>query len=413
MRAQTGWRFYGWWGIVLPAFLIIWTTNGLTLNGVAVFDEKVLGELGVSVGALKFRELIQLGTAAIVAPLIGWLADRHGVRPFMVFGAVVLAVALYLYSSIDSIGDVYWIHFLMGTTLACCGLVLCVVIVSRWFVDRRGLALGLMLAGTSLGNSLYPGLNTWLIESYGWRPAFAYISAIPLLLVPLILLAIKEWPQRLGLQAYSSAQPATASAQATSASIENRALSYGDILRSPNFWFLGLAAFFTFYSILGLSSNLFLHARQLDYSPPEAAKLFLPLFLLGIVGKVGFGWFADRAGVKLAWAVSLGLMLAGALLLATLERELVLAGVSLFGLGWGGNYSLLQLLTADVFGARSIGKAMGAINVLDAGGGALGPFVTGVLYDVSGNYQLGFGVIVALVALAMVMLVLVRLPHKA
>ncbi len=410
MRAQTGWRFYGWFGIVLPAFLIIWTTNGLTLNGVAVFDEKVLAELGVSVGALKFRELIQLGTAAIVAPLVGWLADRHGVRPFMVFGALVLAVALYLYSTIESIGDVYWIHFLMGTTLACCGLVLCVVIVSRWFVERRGLALGLMLAGTSLGNSLYPSLNTWLIETYGWRPAFAYICAIPLLLVPLILLAIKEWPQRLGLQPYGAAGSAAASPQLV---VEARALSYGDILRAPNFWFLGLAAFFTFYSILGLSSNLFLHARQLDFSPPEAARLFLPLFLLGIVGKVGFGWFADRVGEKPAWAVSLGLMLVGALLLATLERDLVLPGVSLFGLGWGGNYSLLQLLTADVFGARSIGKAMGAINVLDAGGGALGPFVTGVLYDVSGNYQLGFGVIVALVALAMVMLVLVRLPRKA
>jgi MFS family permease len=291
--------------------------------------------------------------------------------------------------------------------------VLCVVIVSRWFVARRGLALGLMLAGTSLGNSLYPSLNTWLIQEYGWRPAFSYIAAIPLLLIPLILLAIKEWPQHLGLQPFGAASAATTAAQSATESVETRALSYGDILGSPNFWFLGLAAFFTFYSILGLSSNLFLHARQLGYAPPDAAALFAPLFLLGIVGKVGFGWLADRLGVKPAWAVSLALMLAGALLLATLDRSLVLIGVSLFGLGWGGNYSLLQLLTADVFGARSIGKAMGAINVLDAGGGALGPFVTGVLYDVSGNYQLGFSVIVALVAFAMVMLVLVRLPRKA
>lgn len=197
------------------------------------------------------------------------------------------------------------------------------------------------------------------------------------------------------------------------ASVETSDLSYGDILRSRNFWFLGLAALFTFYSILGLSSNLFLHARQLGLAPPQAAALFAPLFLLGIVGKIGFGYLADALGVKRAWAISLALMLAGAILLVTMDPSLMLLGVSLFGLGWGGNYSLLQLLTADVFGARSIGKAMGAINVLDAGGGALGPFVTGVLYDVTRDYQLGFGVIVVLVALAMVMLVLVKLPQKA
>ncbi len=147
MRAQAGWRFYGWWGIVLPAFVVIWITNALTLAGINVFDGHLLEELAMSRGALKFGDTIQLLSSAALAPLGGWVADRYGVRPAMTAGALVLALALYLFSTVDSLGDVYLLRFAMGASLAGAGLVVCVTLVSRWFVSRRGLALGLMLSG--------------------------------------------------------------------------------------------------------------------------------------------------------------------------------------------------------------------------------------------------------------------------
>ena len=405
---RPGWQFYGWWGIVLPAFVIIWITNALTLAGMNVFDAQLLAELGVDRGPLKFGDTVQLLVSGALAPIGGWLADRYGVRPVMVVGVLLLTGALYGYSHVDSLADVYLMRVLMGAALASAGLVVCVTIVSRWFVAKRGLALGLMLAGTSLGNAVIPQLNTALITEHGWRTAFTIICLIPLLLLPLILFVVKEWPDRIGLEAYGAAAARQGKDPRQLAGYELR-----DALRSPNFWLIGTAAFCTFYAILGVANNLFLHMGDLGFGPAQAAGAYFPLFVMGLIGKIGAGALADALPRKAVFGGCLALMLAGMLLLTTLQTSLVLPALYLFGLGWGGNYTMLQGLVADVFGARSLGRILGAITVLDATGGALGPWITGMLYDASGSYQLGFAVIVGLVAVALIAILLVRLPRQA
>ena len=402
------WQFYGWWGIVLPAFVIIWITNALTLAGMNVFDAKLLAELGVERGPLKFGDTIQLLVSGALAPVGGWLADRYGVRPVMTAGALLLAGGLYGYSNVDSLADVYLMRALMGAALAGAGLVICVTIVSRWFVAKRGLALGLMLSGTSLGNAVIPQLNAALIAEHGWRDAFAIICLIPLLLLPIVLLVIREWPDRIGLQPLG--------AEAARAGVDPKLLAGHELreaLRSANFWLIGTAAFCTFYSILGLSNNLFLHMSDLGFGPTEAARAYFPLFVMGLVGKITAGAVADQLPRKAVFGACLVLMLAGAGLLATLDAGLLTPALYAFGLGWGGNYTMLQGLVADVFGARSLGKILGGITVLDATGGALGPWFTGMLFDQSHNYRSAFLVMVALVAVALLAILLVRLPERA
>jgi MFS family permease len=402
------WQYYGWWGIVLPAFVIIWISNALTLAGMNVFDAKLLAELGVERGPLKFGDTIQLLVSGALAPVGGWLADRYGVRPVMIAGALLLSGALYGFSTIDSLADVYLMRALMGAALAGAGLVICVTIVSRWFVAKRGLALGLMLSGTSLGNAVIPQLNASLIAEHGWRDAFTIICLIPLLLLPIILFVIKEWPERIGLQALG--------AEAARAGVDPKLLvgyEFGDAIRSPNFWLIGTAAFCTFYSILGLSNNLFLHMSDLGAGPAEAARAYFPLFVMGLVGKITAGALADQLPRKAVFGGCLALMFVGAGLLATLDPGLVMPALYLFGLGWGGNYTMLQGLVADVFGARSLGKILGGITVLDATGGALGPWVTGSLFDLTHSYRPAFLVMAALVGVALVAILLVRLPERA
>ncbi len=405
MRAQAGWRFYGWWGIVLPAFVVIWITNALTLAGFNVFDRHLLEALDVSRGALKLGDTVQLLTAAALAPVGGWVADRFGVRPAMAAGAIILALALYGASGIDTIGDVYLLRFAMGAALAGAGLVVCVTIVSRWFVSRRGLALGLMLSGTSLGNALIPQLNTWIIGQHGWRDAFAMIAIVPLALLPVIWFALKEWPDRIGLEPLGgAASRATGGGQG--------GYEFGAAIRSLNFWLIATAAFSTFYAILGLSGNLFLHMQDLGYDPAGAAQAFFPLFVMGLVGKLGAGALSELLPRKVVFALCLGLMLAGALMLTTLDAALVWPALWLFGLGWGGNYTMLQALVADVFGAKSLGRILGAITVLDATGGAIGPWITGATFDATGSYQVGFAIMSALIAVAFIAAMLVRTPER-
>ncbi len=407
-RNTSGLRYYGWWGVLLATTVVIWASNGLTVGGVAAFDPYLIESLGVARDALKLGDLIMLGTTAITTLGSGWLADRYGVRPVMAVGIVLLSLSFFGIARADTLGDVYLMRFLMGLGLCACGLAICVVIVSRWFVSRRGLALGLMLAGTSFGNAFFPEFFTGLIEADGWRRAALYAALTPLFLLPIVLFALREWPASIGLAAYGEERGA--SMAGSGAPI----LDYPSILRRSEFWLLGIAAFATFYAILGVSGNLILHARDLGYAPAEAARFFVPLFIMGLIGKIASGFLSDLLGRRSVWLLTLALMLAGALLLATLRGSLLLPAVALFGLGWGGNYSLLQALAGDTFGARSLGRVMGAITVLDAGGGALGPWVTALLYERFGqSYGVAFGVIAGLIAVAIVMALLLRIPVHA
>mgnify|MGYP001102261949 CR=1 FL=1 len=388
--------FYGWL-IVAAAFVILWLTQGMTLAGLTVFDEVLLdavrqtAETGDLRGAFKLRDTITMLAAGLLSPVAGALADRIGVRPLMVGGLLILAAGIALYSNVTSLVQIYVIHALLGVALACCGLVLNIMIVSRWFVRRRGLAIGIALAGTSLGNAAFPQLNAWLITELGWRSAFAWSGLLPLALIPVVVLVMRERPADLGPE--SPQAGAAASGRAAG-------MSFHEALRTSNFWILAFIAMGTFYAVLAMATHLFLHMRGQGFDVRTAATGISVMFLLGLFGKIGSGLLADRLGDKWVLVGSLSIMCGGAWLLVSTNQTTFWPALVLFGLGWGGLYTLLQLLVADCFGLKDLGKILGTITVLNTLGGALGPSVTGLLFDRFHSYTVPFTVIATLVLLA-------------
>ncbi len=387
--------YYGWWAIVPAAFIIILVTNGLTVGAIAAFDPALIAQLGVTRGAIKIGDAIQLGVTSSITVVAGALTDRYGYRRVMLVGVASLLWGFHALGHVDSIQDYYWSRGWMGLGLGGAGMAMCMVAVSRWFVASRGLAIGIVLAGTSFGNGFMPLIFTALISSYGWRDASLFTLALLAVLPLLVWGLMREWPAALGLK------PLGAGSAAVEARAMGEDLSYWRILRRREFWLLGGAAFGTFYAFLGINNNLILHMMQLGLAQSAAAAMLIPLFLAGLSAKVLAGWLSDRFGRKTVWIACLALMLGGALLLTTLRAAWIAPAAIILGLGWGANYTLLQAVTGDVFGARSLGRVMGAITVLDAGGGALGPWITAELSDRSGNYQNGFLLACGLVALAM------------
>jgi MFS family permease len=398
-------RFYGWWVIVPAVLVILLVTNGLTVGGIAAFDPTLIRELGVQRGDIKLGDAIQLGVTAFLTLGSGWIADRFGVRIVMVAGSLALAWGFYALGQVDSLADYYWSRFWMGVGLSGAGLAICVVAVSRWFLLRRGRALGIVLAGTSLGNALFPWIFTKLIQLEGWREAAMYAGWALLALVVLVMLAVREWPEAMGLKPYGADRAAPV---AGGGDVQGPQYTYAQILARPEFWLMGVAAFATFYSILGVNNNMILHMQNLGVSAELGALVALPLFLAGLIGKLASGWLTDIFGRKPVWLVSLGCMLIAAVLLSTMQTGLVAIAAVIMGLGWGANYTLLQAVAGDIFGARSLGRVMGAVTVLDAGGGALGPWVTARIADRSGDYQAGFLVVTGLIAVAFICASLLR-----
>ncbi|MEM7049237.1 MAG: MFS transporter [Acidobacteriota bacterium] len=393
--------FYGW--VIAGASLVaLMVTNGMIIGGINVFDEALLEEFGWSRAALKFRDLLTFAIAGLLGPLAGAIADRFGVKRPMLFGALLLAGCYFFYGRVSSIGQMYVIHTLFALVLATCGLIVTVMLVSHWFVAKRGTAIGIALVGTSLGGVLFPKLGTALISSYGWRTAFAIEAAFPIALLVVIALLVRDRPETIGLEPLGASQ--AAGAGPTSAS----GLAYGEALRTGTFWALAFAAMTTFYSILGAQAHLFLHFRDLGFEPATAASALATLYLMALVGKFAWGFLADVLPQKRVLLVNIGVMWLGSVLLATLQPNLVWPAVLVFGLGWGGLYTLLQLLTMNTFGLKASGKILGTITVLDAIGGGLGIWLTGLLYDRTGGYQVPFTVLAVLIALAWIAATQVR-----
>jgi MFS family permease len=402
------------WVICGCSLLILMVSNGMTLGGMAVFDIELMKSLSeiagreISVTEIKLRDSIMLGTASIFGLGTGWLVDKVGVKPLILVGLAIFAAGNFMYSQIQSLAHMYWIQVSFGAVLALCGLMINVYLISSWFDKQRGLAIGLVLGGSSIGNAFFPQLNTWLMTMADWRQVFVWIALIPLALIPLAFFLLKRGPSSAGLPtANTKAGPP----------IVLTGYSLAEALSSRNFWIVATIAMCTFYCILGMSANVFIYMSKANYSAANASTGVSILFIGGLIGKVISGHLAENFGRKRILLTGLGLMLTGgvSLMLAIkLDSSFALwAGLVAFGFGWGGIYTLIQLLAADLFGMRSLGKILAAINILDAAGGALGPVMTGILFDVSGSYFLPFGVITGLLCVATIAASLLDLKQAA
>jgi len=274
------------WTITGVALLILLVTNGLTATAISVFDESLLEEFGWSRGELKFRDFLNFGVVALCAPLGGLLLDRFGAKRLLIVGCLVLSGAYFAYSRLTSLTQMYLIHVAFALALPASGTMVVIVLVSSWFVARRGLAIGIALVGTSAGSFLLPPLNAWLIAELGWRRTFALEALFPLAILVIVLVLVRNSPTELGGQAVGVA----------SGGPDPRAtgLEFRQALRTRTFWAIGLSGFLIYYSILAIFSHAFLHMRGLGYPPPVAASVLSLLSLVAMASKLGSGCLADR-----------------------------------------------------------------------------------------------------------------------
>ena len=387
------------WIVVGCSFLVLFVSQGMTLGGLQVFDEKLMNHLSevsgepVSIGAFKGGLLIMFLTAGLFGMVAGWLCDKVGPRKLIFTGLALLAVGNYLYSDVQTLEHVYWISFLYGIVLVLCGLMINVYLVSSWFTKKRGLAIGLVLAGTSLGNAAFPKLNGWLMLTMDWQVVFTWVAWIPLLIIPVLFFFLKDSPSTQGGEA-----------DAVGGLPQLTGYSLKEALLSRNFWILAIIAMCTFYGILGLSGNTFLFFRSQGYSEASSGWAISIIFLGGLIGKLASGYLAENFGRKKVLLISLLMMLLGiaAMLGAIFTSGSILlwGGLVIFGFGWGGIYTLIQVLAADLFGMLALGKILGVINVLDTLGGAAGPVVTGIMVDRTQSYLQPFIVITVLLLIA-------------
>ncbi len=396
-------RYYPWL-MAIMGLLVLMVSNGLTITGITAFDEALLTQFDWSRGALKFRDLITLLLAGVMAPFIGIAIDKVGPKILILIGSLMLAVLYFAYSKIGSITHVYLIHVGFAAVLVAAGLNVAVIMVSQWFVTKRGTALGITLVGTSLGGVVLPKVIVAMLPVMGWRESFVWLSLVPLVLFVLVLLVVRT-PAQMGMQPYGAGADNRTAKGASDAYPD---MTYAAAMRTRTFWALALVAMTTFYSILSASAHLFLHMRDMHFDLATSGQALAVMFGMGMVGKFMFGFLADIFRPKGVFLVNLVIMACGAFLLATLKPSLIWYALVLFGLGWGGLYTMIQLLAVNAFGLSSAGKILGTITMFDAITAGLGIWITALLFDRFGNYQIAFNVLFGLIVIAFFVALLVR-----
>ncbi|MBF2755179.1 MAG: MFS transporter [Gammaproteobacteria bacterium AqS3] len=387
------------WLVAGFGLLALLVSNGFTITGVTAFDNVLLAEFGWERSEYKVRDFLTLMFAGLFAPIAGVFLDRYGVRKCMLVGWAVLIASQLTYAFADSLMMMYALHVLFAVVLVLCGLNASVIVVSNWFVDNRGKAIGLVLVGTSLGGAMVSQFNTSLIELIGWRSTFQAGAVFPVILLLLTWLWLRDAPDE--------APPAPAR-QDTGAAPADEGMAYSEAIRTASFWMLSLIAMATFFTVLGVQQNMLLHLTDMGYSAQGATFVFGLFFWGAIVGKFLFGLLSDYLKLRMVFNLNIVVMLAGMLMLASMSETLLYIAVVAFGFGWGGAYTMIQLSVVNIFGLVNAGKILGTITVLDALGGAIGIYAVARMQEVFGSYQIPFYLCAGLIFFALLCFTQVR-----
>ena len=383
------------WLIVAALFTV---TFGIAtpLAAYGVFLPILAETFAWSRGAIATALSINLLLGGLTGFGIGALADRHGPRVMLVPTVALAGAGFALVSMVGALWHLYLFVGVMGGVGMSSFYLLSASTVTRWFDERRGLALALVLVGFNLGYISAGPLAAWLIARVGWRGAYALlgggcglitmIAALTVRLPRAVEVTSLRRPVR-GVGAAGAADPRGGASLGTA-----RSLTLRDALADPRQWYLNVSWLLLGGLALMVSVHIVPFARDQGIGL-AGASLALTAYGVGSVGgRLAAGVVSDRLGtlatIRVAYVIE-------ALALVTLlwipSREVLLASLVVFGAGFAASDTMIVKVIPDVFGVRALGAIMGVLTLGWRSGAALGPAAAGFLYDLTGSYTVPFG----------------------
>jgi MFS family permease len=371
------------------AFLSLFSIVGVALYGLPFFYDFFVTDLGWT------RQQVTSGNALsklLVGPLFGFLAgvivDRFGPRRLMLAGIAMAGLALVGLGGTTTLSAFYFFYLFNALGYVCGGPLPNQVLLSRLFDQGRGKAMGFAYLGIGIGGMIVPLLAHALIEELGWRTALRALG---------VLIIVLAFPA-----AFFVREPKAEKRDSTAPAGEP--VSIIPVLKRPAFYLLAVGSMASIGAIGGTIQNLKLFLA-LDKEMAQAlVAQVLSLVLAGsIVGRILMGWLADRWPRKRVMLL-VYLIVAGAIpLLAVAPTTTSLKGAGfLFGVGLGGDYMIIPLMAADLFGLKVMGRLMGIVLTADGVAEAVIPMAVATIRDHTGSYTMGFALLVALAAVGAV-----------
>lgn len=392
--------FYGWY-IVLAGLLTMGAGWGVFTNCASLFIRPVTEELGFTRQAYSLNMSIVSLCTMFSTLVVGKVFEKFGMLLVMRVSCLVASASFFCYSLFSTIPLFYLSSVILGLSLSFFTMVPMSILMSNWFYERRGLAVGITFMGSGLGGMVFNPIANYFITNFGWRSAFQVLAVCSLLLlVPAIFFIFRVRPQDMGLEPLG-AEKVVQTPEGQAAAQEGT--SYTDAVKSPLFWLLCLFAACASTTGYTLMQFVAPHLADIGYSTSFAAAMVSLCMGMLAVGKIVLGWLYDRLGTRMATVLSVGCILLGlgAMLFAQVPAMLILvvAGSSL-GCAFGSVAH--PIITQNIYGRREYGSIFGLISASSSLGTAASPLISGTIFDMTGSYYLLFASMAALSAVLMV-----------
>jgi len=377
------------WFVVAAVFVTLFLMWGGGVNTGPVFLPPLLKYFGWTRARVSTLGAAGALMAGACGPFIGWLVDRFEARKVMIAGVLTTAIGFLAASRANSYYALLVANLIVAIGVTAATLIPASLVIAGWFDQRRrGLAMGLTFAGTSLGGAVMIVVANKAIAFGGWRAGYVAV-ALPMLAIvaPLVLFVVRSRP--------ADGTPSTQETRVQP--IELPGVELSEAFRTRSFWLIGVAEFFYACAIAGILVHLVVYLIGSGYSAGLSASSLSMVYLMSTFGKLAMGPSADRMSPRLVLAMVFAGAALGTLLLLKATIGLMLAGsIILVGIAAGTPLVLLPLLFIQSLGMKRLGSLQGVAGIFSTIGAAIGPVMAGRIFDLSASYAIAFSVFAAM-----------------
>ena len=388
-----------WWVVIGAMFALIVGNGPVGLFTFGVFLKPVSSEFGWERGTMSMAIGVSAFCGAIATPIIGYLIDRWGIRRVTMPLIVLFSLSMASIALTPALPIVFvLLYAIAGVFGAGQAPLPYAKAISSWFDQRRGLALGIAMAGVGIGVAVIPQLARLLIEIFGWRGAYVGIGIVTFLVAfPAAALFLRE--------------PGEPLADAGRRAAASRAIlpgnSVGEALANYRFWFIAIATFLVVTALNGTINHAIPLLTDRGISPGAAASILGIVGMSTIAGRVVSGYLVDRFFAPFVAVFFFVLPIVGIYLLGSGEgMPIVAVGGITLGVTLGAEVDLIGFLVSRYFGLRHFGAIYGYIFAIFTAASGFGPFLMGLFYDAFHSYNLALTGFALALIIASVMIAL-------
>ncbi len=376
--------FYGY--IIVAIATIIMMLGSGTRASFGVFFMPMATEFGWTRALTSGAITLSMITQGIWGIFMGRLNDKFGPRLLITLCCFLSGMGILLMSNINSVWQIYVFYgIIVGLGMGGVFVVL-LSTVSRWFIKRRGAMTGIVLSGVGLGSLITSPAANWLILVFDWRSAYAIVGGVVIIIGIILAQFLRRDPSKKGLQPHGYRETASQTPPTN-----NTGASLPEALHTWQFWITVPIFISLGYCLFAITVHIVPFVTDTGISTTAAANVLALCGGAQVIGGLVLGKFIDNFGSRRILAFSFLLMaISIAALVPYTDFWIICTAAFFFGAGIGGGVVTESTIIAEMFGMKSHGLILGVISFAFTIGGAIGPLITGYIFDVSGNYQTAF-----------------------